>query len=68
MDAVYVKENLRVSWVAESGIPENVAAIVKEYRTTRGLLVSQNNITSGDTALPFWKSSKNWVSLPHTSK
>ena len=40
MDAVYVKENMRIRWAAETGILENIANIVKEYKETRNLMVS----------------------------
>ena len=39
MDAVYVKENMRIRWVCETGIVENIEQIVKEYKQTRNLLV-----------------------------
>ena len=42
MDAVFVKENMRMRWVAETGIAENIATIVKEYKESRGLLVSSD--------------------------
>ncbi|XP_074647604.1 adenylate kinase 7-like [Tubulanus polymorphus] len=38
MDAVFVKENMRIQWVAETGIVENIQNVVKEYRETRKLL------------------------------
>ena len=41
MDAVNVKENMRINWVSEAGIMENIAAIIKEYKDTRNLHVSQ---------------------------
>ncbi|KAL4237761.1 Adenylate kinase 7 [Mactra antiquata] len=37
MDAVNVKENMRISWVSEAGMVENIQAIVKEYKDTRNL-------------------------------
>ena len=40
MDAVFVKENMRIRWQSETGIVENIQKIVKEYKETRGLLVS----------------------------
>ena len=39
MDAVYVKENMRIRWAAETGILENIAGIAKEYKETRNLMV-----------------------------
>ena len=40
MDAVFVKENMHIKWVAETGIVDNMEATVKEFKETRGLLVS----------------------------
>lgn len=37
MDAVNVKENMRISWASEAGMVENIAAIIKEYKDTRSL-------------------------------
>jgi len=37
MDAVFVKENMHISWVAESGIIDNIIPIIKEYKDTRSL-------------------------------
>ncbi|XP_041353358.1 adenylate kinase 7-like [Gigantopelta aegis] len=37
MDAVYVKENMRVNWVSETGMVENIKNIIKEYKSTRKL-------------------------------
>ena len=39
MDAVFIKENMRIRWVAESGIVENIQQVVKEYKQSRGLEV-----------------------------
>lgn len=39
MDAVFVKENMRIRWSSETGIVESIAGIVKEYKETRGLNV-----------------------------
>ena len=39
MDAVNVKENMRISWASEAGLVENIAAIIKEYKDTRNLHV-----------------------------
>ena len=39
MDSVFVKENMRIKWVSETGIVENLPKIVKEYRESRKLLV-----------------------------
>ena len=40
MEAVFVKESMHIAWVAEAGLVENIQQIVKEYRTSRALLVS----------------------------
>ena len=40
MDAVYVKENMRIPWVAETGIAENIKTAIKEYKESRKLTVS----------------------------
>ena len=40
MDSTFVKESMRIKWVSETGIVENMAAIVKDFKETRGLLVS----------------------------
>jgi len=37
MDAVNVKENMRITWVSESGMVENIQGIIKEYKDTRNL-------------------------------
>ncbi len=51
MDAVYVKENMRIRWVSETGILESIPKIVKEYKESRGLMVSSiRNIT---VCVPF---------------
>lgn len=39
MDSVFVKENMKIRWISEAGIIENLANIVKEYRESRKLLV-----------------------------
>lgn len=40
MDAVNVKENMRINWVSESGIVENIIQIIKEYKDSRKLQVT----------------------------
>jgi len=40
MDAVNVKENMRINWVSEAGMVENIQTIIKEYKDTRNLHVS----------------------------
>ena len=39
MDAVNVKENMRISWASEAGLVENVSAVIKEYKDTGNLHV-----------------------------
>ncbi|XP_066550685.1 adenylate kinase 7 [Amia ocellicauda] len=38
LEAVFVKENFNIRWVAEAGLIENIEHVVKEYKQTRGLL------------------------------
>ncbi|TRZ21235.1 hypothetical protein HGM15179_005865 [Zosterops borbonicus] len=38
MEPVCLKENLNIKWVAEEGLIENIAQVVREYKQTRGLL------------------------------
>ncbi|XP_071962489.1 adenylate kinase 7-like [Antedon mediterranea] len=38
MDGVYIKENMNIRWVAETGLKENITDVIKEYKQTRGLL------------------------------
>jgi len=40
MDSTSVKESMNIKWVSETGIVENVTAIVKDFKETRGFLVS----------------------------
>jgi len=37
MDAVFVKENMHISWVSESGLIDNIIPIIKEYKDSRSL-------------------------------
>lgn len=46
MKGVYIKEQLSVSWLCESGLVDNIELVVEEYRQTRGLLVSNNTTVS----------------------
>ena len=39
MDAVFVKENMRVPWASEAGLVENIQQVIKEYKDSRGLQV-----------------------------
>jgi hypothetical protein len=45
MDAVFVKENMRIMWVSEAGMVENIDQIIKEYKDSRKLQV-KNIISS----------------------
>ncbi|XP_023575433.1 adenylate kinase 7 isoform X2 [Octodon degus] len=38
MEALFVKENFNIRWVAQSGFVENINSILKEYKQSRGLL------------------------------
>ncbi|XP_003503319.1 adenylate kinase 7 isoform X1 [Cricetulus griseus] len=38
MEALFVKENFNIRWVAQSGFVENIGSILKEYKQSRGLL------------------------------
>jgi adenylate kinase len=42
MEAAYIKENMQIKWHCETGFVDNVQKIVKEYKTTRNLIVSMN--------------------------
>ena len=39
MDAVFIKENMRIKWASETGIVENIGEIIKEYKEIRNLMV-----------------------------
>ncbi|KAK2150919.1 hypothetical protein LSH36_382g01056 [Paralvinella palmiformis] len=38
MDAVFIKENMRIKWASETGIVENIGEIIKEYKEIRNLM------------------------------
>ncbi|XP_053140545.1 adenylate kinase 7 isoform X2 [Hemicordylus capensis] len=38
MEAVFLKENFNIRWVAQSGMVENIDQVVNEYKQSRGLL------------------------------
>nr|XP_021505096.1 adenylate kinase 7 isoform X4 [Meriones unguiculatus] len=38
MEALFVKENFNIRWVAQAGFVENINSILKEYKQSRGLL------------------------------
>lgn len=40
MEALFVKENFNIRWVAQAGFVENINSILKEYKQSRGLLVT----------------------------
>lgn len=40
MEALFVKENFNIRWVAQAGFVENINGILKEYKQSRGLLVT----------------------------
>ncbi|XP_021563562.1 adenylate kinase 7 [Carlito syrichta] len=40
MEALFVKENFNIRWAAQAGFVENVSSVLREYKETRGLLVT----------------------------
>ncbi|MEE6494462.1 hypothetical protein FKM82_017144 [Ascaphus truei] len=38
MEAVFLKENFHINWVAQTGLLENIEAVIKDYKQSRGLL------------------------------
>ncbi|XP_053330585.1 adenylate kinase 7 [Spea bombifrons] len=38
MEAVFLKENFNVNWVAQTGLVENIESVIRDYKETRGLL------------------------------
>ena len=40
MEAMYVKESMNIQWVAETGMLDAIAQVVKEFKETRKLLVT----------------------------
>ncbi|XP_063296261.1 adenylate kinase 7 [Pelobates fuscus] len=38
MEAVFLKENFNITWVAQTGLLENIALVIQEFKSTRGLL------------------------------
>lgn len=46
MDANFVKENMNMRWICETGIMENIEMLVKEYKQSRGLLVNATQSSS----------------------
>ncbi|XP_037687842.1 adenylate kinase 7 isoform X1 [Choloepus didactylus] len=38
MEALFVKENFNIRWVAQAGFVENISNILKEYKQARGLV------------------------------
>ena len=43
MDSTFVKENMNIKWISETGIVNNMTSVVKEFKETRGLLVSYSS-------------------------
>ena len=41
MDARYLRENLKIKWVSEAGIIDNISLIVNEFKLIRQLLPLQ---------------------------
>jgi hypothetical protein len=41
MDAGFIKENMQIKWISETGIVENVQKVIKEYKLSRNLIVNQ---------------------------
>lgn len=39
MEAVFLKENFNIKWVAQNGLVESIDQVVTEYKQSRGLLV-----------------------------
>ena len=39
IESVYVKDNMNINWVCETGIIDNIGTVIKEYKETRKLLV-----------------------------
>uniref|UniRef100_A0A8C4K2C9 Adenylate kinase 7 n=1 Tax=Dromaius novaehollandiae TaxID=8790 RepID=A0A8C4K2C9_DRONO len=39
MEAMFLKDNFSIKWVAQTGLVENIEEILKEYKESRGLLV-----------------------------
>jgi len=38
MESVYVKDNMNINWISETGIIDNIVTVIKEYKETRKLL------------------------------
>ncbi|XP_025247910.1 adenylate kinase 7 isoform X5 [Theropithecus gelada] len=38
MEALFVKENFNIRWVAQTGFVENINSVLKEYKQSRGLM------------------------------
>jgi adenylate kinase len=39
IEATFVRENMQIDWVAETGLVDSIEKAIKEYKETRGLLV-----------------------------
>lgn len=44
MEAIFLKENFNIKWVAQMGLVENIETVLKEYKQHRGLLVISSYI------------------------
>jgi len=55
IEGVYVKDNMNINWVCETGIIDNIGTVIKEYKETRKLLPMRIMVVgapaSGKTAL-----------------
>ncbi|NWI08782.1 KAD7 kinase, partial [Crypturellus soui] len=38
MEAIFLKDNFNIKWIAQTGLVENIEEIIKEYKESRGLL------------------------------
>ncbi|XP_067411273.1 adenylate kinase 7 [Emydura macquarii macquarii] len=38
MEAIFLKENFNIKWIAQTGLMENIGQVLKEYKQSRGLL------------------------------
>jgi len=50
LESSFVKEGMNISWVAESGLPDNIYRMVKEYKQTRNLLPLRAYVTGPPAA------------------
>lgn len=38
MDATFIKEGMNINWTAETGLPDNITKVIKEFKHTRNLM------------------------------